>query len=162
MNPSAPDLVRALAATIETELLPTLDASSWPASNLRSCLALLHFLEKRVEAEGPALFAENAELRQLLGEAAASQAADDALKADISDALARHRERAPYPSIGELAAENDAYRTLIERVVARSQADRRATGAARGELDDRIRAYLLAMAQRDFTMMAPALATPPF
>jgi hypothetical protein len=160
MNPSAPDLIRAVAQCLARDILPRFETANWTASNVRSCLALLAHLEDRVASEGPMLHVDNQRLRDLLGEAARAPGVAAGLAADIDAALAAHRADGGYPPVAELAAANDAYRDLLERYIAGAAALRRAAGASRTPLDEAIRAHLIATAPLDFAPMARAAAMP--
>jgi hypothetical protein len=161
MNPSAPDLIRAVAQCLERDVLPRFEAADWTASNVRSCLAILAHLEDRVASEGPAVHADNQSLRILLSEAARMPGVPADIAAAIDTSLRSHVRGDGYPTVAELTAANDDYRTLLERYIARAAAHRRASGAPRTPLDDLIRAYLLATAPLDFAPMARAAAMPP-
>jgi hypothetical protein len=56
---SSQEILRAITHTLENNVLPELDAASWPASNIRSCVLLLHYLEGRTAVERQVLLNAN-------------------------------------------------------------------------------------------------------
>ncbi len=147
MKPSSQALLGGIADTVETQVLPELEASTWTASRLRSCLALLRHLEQRVVMEGPLLYRENAELEVFFGELL------EDLK-DVREALPLRDElevlrstctySEAYPAVEELASVNARYLEFLDRIIIMLHENRAALGEARfeelrGRVMDRIR-----------------------
>lgn len=100
MRVTTQDIVRSVARTIETEVLPEA-AAGWPASYLRSALMLLTYLEDRVSLEPELLRADDRELRALLNLGARAfdaPDADPALAARLRIAIADEDQDAAYES----------------------------------------------------------------
>lgn len=118
MKPSSQFLIDSIANTIERDVLPELEPSTWTASRLRSCLMLLRHLEQRVPAEGPLLFEENVELRKFLGPLVEALS-DHAGGADLAKGLAGLESEAArdYPSVDDLVKTNDEYQILLDAAI---------------------------------------------
>lgn len=109
MRVTTQDIVRSVARTIESEVLPEA-APGWPASYLRSALMLLTYLEDAVTLEPELLRVDDRELRELLDVGANGFDApeeDPALAARLRDAAA-----------GDIEAYEKRRAALCEMIVA--------------------------------------------
>ena len=160
MNPQSHALLRGIADTIESQVLPELQASTWTASRLRSCLALLRHLEQRVPVEGPLLFRENAELEAFCAAVLADlgQTCDAGpLLAELETLRVECRPTGAYPPVPELAAANARYQTFLDRIVTFVHDNRPALGADRfAELRGRIIARIRETSERHAPMIDAA------
>ncbi|MBI1181078.1 MAG: hypothetical protein GC201_11005 [Alphaproteobacteria bacterium] len=157
MTPSSRNLIAGIARTLEQDVLPDLAMSTWTASYIRSCLALLAHLEVRVVEEGPFLFEDNAELRSLLLSLRADLAALPDAAAVAAAALAVGRAAGDYPSIDALTEENTRLKSALEYLVAAIHDGRDTLGEARfQDVHGRVLAYLRRSGDREFVMFEKA------
>ena len=115
MRPTSTDTLEAILATFETYVAPDV-TDEYAASLALTIGQLLRSVLVRIEQEGEALFADNAELRALL-EWASPQLAPETERA-VRDAL----ESSPiaagtYPSVARLMVEADALRGALDTVI---------------------------------------------
>lgn len=167
MKPTARQLVESISWSLDARVTPHVE-DKWAASTLRSVHCLLEHLAVRVDAEGPLLHEDNADL-------AATSATVVVLLADATGPVAETRDalaalgarswRAPdaYPTTTSLAEENDAWRTAVDLLLRALRTgdehvdpDRRA--AAEAAIDDQLRRRL----QRDQPLFAPAFMSSTF
>jgi len=132
MRPSSQELIRGIAQVLEDEVLPELQATSWTASYVRSCLLVLAHLEERVVHEGHVLFADNEELRDLLQRARAHLApiaGCEPLTAALAGVLDEVHPCVGYPSVERLEQENTAYKAGLDQLVVELHQRKAALGA---------------------------------
>ncbi len=153
MKPSSQELIRGIAWVLEREVLPELQATSWTASYVRSCLMVLAHLEERVVHEGAILFADNEDLHDLLQQARAQLApiaGCESLTAALSAVLDEVRPRVECPSLERLEQENTAYKTVLDRLIAELHARKDALGAGTyGSVHTMLLAYLRKASDRE-------------
>ena len=160
MNPSIQHLIKAVIASLETEVLPHLDAEAKPASNVRACLMLLASIETRVAHEARLLFDDNRELRVLLQDAAANATSlglDDGLRGALLAALAQYPEPEAFFDPGLAAQANRDYQELLTQTINRLPA---ATGD-KTAFRRKLHRYLEDTGQRDMQLAEKALTRVP-
>lgn len=165
MKPSSQSLIGGIANTIERDVLPDMEASSWPASRLRSCLMLLRHLEQRVVIEGPLLFKGNLALQDLLdglSPALCELPGGTDLVHEIDTIRLQLRALDTYPTVDELAEVNDEYQHLLEEIICLLHDKRSVLGEKRfSELNGRIIAHLRQIKREDAPMIDAAAGTSP-
>ena len=126
MNVSVKRILASVIASLQTEVLPHLEAQAKPASNVRACMMMLTYIEQRVELEAKFLFDDNKALRSLLGDAADNTKLplDGSVRGDISKALKHYPDRAEFFEVAEVAKENNDYQELLTLVIKKIAADK--------------------------------------
>jgi hypothetical protein len=133
MKPSSAELIGAIARTLETEILPEVDAGGWAASRLRSSLMLLRHLEQRVALEGPLLYRENADLEALL-RALAVELTGEGWAADLvlqSVGLVEAPAIEGYPDVSLLSRRNERCQVLLDAFIVALHEQRASLGEER-------------------------------
>jgi hypothetical protein len=69
MKASVQHIIASIPASLEIEVLPYLEPYAGPASNVRACLMMLAYVERRVSLDPQLLFEDNKSLRALLRDA---------------------------------------------------------------------------------------------
>ena len=151
MRPTSTDTLEAVLATFETYVAPDV-TDDYAASLSLTIGQLLRSVLVRIEQEGDALFADNAELRALL-EWAAPQLGSSTERA-VRDAL----ESSPiaagtYPSVARLMVEADALRGALDTVI-------RSLGDARHPVRVAGRTYLTHQLERQAPWLLDAFTGP--
>lgn len=120
MRPSARQLIEGIDWSLQNRVAPVTE-DKWAASTLRSVHCLLQHLAARVEGEGRLLHDDNSDLRTvltdvrgLLGEGPQWQGARDAVTVQLDH---HWREPGDYPTGESLAAENEALRGVVDRLL---------------------------------------------
>ncbi len=161
MSVSSSQLISAIAHSLEHEVLTQLPPASWGASNVRSCLALLAYLQDRIPVEMQLLREDNADLRTLCSDALASTDLDTTRKTQLEAALVQHKGDHDALSIDTLRAANDSYRKCVEDLIANSS-EKRSLTAESSPLSIRVRAYLLRAHEREYATIARSAMMAPF
>jgi hypothetical protein len=161
MIASSDYVIKAIAETLENDVLPQLEPATLLAGNVRSCIMLLTYLEDRVRLEGRTLFENNAAMRALLTEISADESFTRYNMQDqVRTALEAIPPRAAYVDVTALAAENEAYKMLMQSLVAALRATPDSSpghAALRARLDT----CLLNIGERDYAIVQRAEAKLP-
>lgn len=161
MLPTAKQLIGSVVWSLDERVAPLID-DKWGASTLRSLRCLLMHLSTRVEVEGQLLFDDNADLTGVSREivAALSSATDDvaARRDQLAATNARTwRDAYAYPTVASMAAENDARREAIDRLLRVLATDNSGVDpVSRTTAVELIDAYLRRRLARDQPLFAPA------
>lgn len=161
MIASADYVIKAIAETLEQDVLPHLEPATLLAGNVRSCIMLLTYLEDRVRLEGRILSENNAAMRALLTELSTDdRLTRDSLLAQVQTVLQDIPARGTYVDVTELAAENESYKSVLQSIVAalRNTPD---AGPSHAALRARLDTCLLSMGARDYTIVQRAEAKLP-
>jgi hypothetical protein len=161
MIASADYVIKAIAETLEKDVLPQLQPATLLAGNVRSCIMLLTYLEDRVRLEGGTLFENNMAMRALLTEISADDSlARYKMAAPVQTLLQQIPARDNYVDVTQLAAENEAYKSLMQSLVI---ALRNAPDASPGDaaLRAQLDTCLLNMGERDYAIVQRAEAKLP-
>lgn len=160
MNPGIEHLVKAVIASLESEVLPHLDAQDKPASNVRACLMLLANIESRIALEPQCLYDDNRELRELL-RAAVDDATALGIDAQSREAMLLALDRHPQPEMfydPALAVQaNRDYQELLTRIINEFPARHGNAGQFRAKLHR----YLAESGKREMILAEKALGRVP-
>jgi hypothetical protein len=138
MKPTAKQLLESITWSLDNKVAPVTD-DKWAASTLRSVRCLLLHLATRVDLEGQLLFDDNADLREVLRRVEKSLSPGSEWRRLIDDVLAAEwRPASAYPTVASMTEENDAMRSLVDRLL----------DALRGTEDNTARAELEAWIRR--------------
>jgi hypothetical protein len=155
MRPSARQLTEGIAESLRTRIAPLVADDAWAASELRSIDALLAHLASRVEGEAACLYADNADIRDVLARLVAEV---DGLH-ELVDPVLDEPEGGPadvsLPTTDALHASNLAYRSALERVIHVLHAGDHPQLAL-------VRAYLVRAAGRERDVYEPLTTRPMF
>ncbi len=120
MDISILDIVRSINEAISDQVLPEIEAQSWPASRLRSCNVLLTYLEDLLSYEQSVLRDSNQNMKVFLRELferARHGGGDIALQKDGEDCLRRFSQYTLTEDIKLLRKENRAYKEFLLKIV---------------------------------------------
>lgn len=130
IEPTVPDVLAAVAATIERDIAPNVvaDDDGYTASLCRTVVQMLRMARSRIEHEESALAEDNAELRELLATWASALPAEP--RRTVEAAL-REKFAAP-TTVGRLEDEAKSLRSALDTMLAAlPDADHPARVAAR-------------------------------
>jgi hypothetical protein len=166
MMASNAQIIQAVALALKDTVLPEFDASTWPASNVRACLALLAYLEDRIIGEADLLREVSTELRSLF-ECMVSDPEmpplEEGLRVQLQSALQIECAQVDAPTISALERENEVYQALLSKIIGRMFELRNTIDAdAYGRFREKVRACLSIIHERDFRLAARAAALVPF
>jgi hypothetical protein len=164
MSMSTEFMIRSVTETLKNDVLPALEPATWPAGNLRACLALLASIEDRVRNEGSALFACNARLRELLAEIAVGYGMpqDSPMSQGINAVLQRLPVRSKHIEIGELARENQAYQQAVAEIISHAHSRRKEwDSGSYAHLREKIEACVTEIGKLDETLVGSAMNMTP-
>jgi hypothetical protein len=155
LRPRSDEIVRSVLWSFEEFIVPEL-SDAYAISVGHTIVNLLRHLALRVELEPPALFAGNAELRELLGDVAAYARATgaDGLLEDVESALAS-APASEYPSASRLADDALALRGALDRAIRALQAAP-SESAEYAALRARIREWIGRALEREAEWIVPA------
>jgi hypothetical protein len=162
MIAAADYVIKAIAETLEQDVLPQLEPATLLAGNVRSCIMLLTYLEDRVRLEGRTLSENNAAMRALLTEISADESfARYNMQAQVRTVLENIPARPAYVDVTALAAENESYKTVMQSLVTALRAAPDATGPGHAALRARLDNCLLNIGERDYAIVQRAEAKLP-
>jgi hypothetical protein len=162
MIASADYVIKAIAETLEQDVLPRLEPATLLAGNVRSCIMLLTYLEDRVRLEGRTLSENNAAMRALLTEISADESFTQYnMHAQAQTVLETIPARAAYVDVTQLAAENEFYKSVMQALVTALRNAPDATGPGHAALRARLDTCLLNMGERDYAIVQRAEAKLP-
>ena len=158
LRPRADEILRSVLWSFEEFIVPEL-SDPYAISVGHTITNLLRHLALRVELEPPALFAGNAELRDLVADIVSyAHAADLAeLAEDLETTLAATAPATEYPSISQLTDDALALRAALDRAI-------RALQAAPSETEEyvqlraRIREWIGRALSREAEWIVPAFS----
>jgi hypothetical protein len=159
MRLTVQQLARAVATAIEDEVLPTLDARTWPASRLRSSLGLLQLIIDQAQHETDMLIATGAMIRDFLLAVARGALAVPAesidrgkLEADVN----RVSEVFSAADLAQLSKANNQLRELLSETIRAVHANRPSSSAADTTFQAALHELLFALAAREDQILAEA------
>lgn len=148
MRASSSDLIRAVADTIEQDVLPSLNPADWTSSRLRSSLLILKYLERRVALEPDLVEEDNAAIRQTLIEVRELLAENLPEVSNLIDARALSAAEQPADAL------NETYNEVADAVLVEIYNHRELLGEA---MFDDAKHRLVACIVRSQQRMAPLL-----
>ena len=148
MNVSVQHILASVIASLQTEVLPHLEAQAKPASNVRACLMMLAHIEQRVGLEAKFLFDDNKALRLLLNEAVKNDklTLDAAVRGNVASVLKQYPDRADFYDVADATNENRQYQELLTQVI------RQLAGKADESFRPKLHQYLGELKQRDIKL----------
>jgi hypothetical protein len=159
MRLTVQQLARAVATAIEDEVLPTLDARTWPASRLRSSLGLLQLIIDQAQHETDMLIATSSMMRSFLlsvacGALAVPPGSIDRgkLEADVN----RVPETVAAADLAQLSKANNQLRELLSETIRAVHANRPASSAADPAFQAALHELLFELAGREDRILAEA------
>jgi hypothetical protein len=160
MRPRADEILHSVIATYEEYIVPEVDEPF--AKSLAATIAnLLRHVQLRIEHEGPILFTDNAEIRDVLSTVRAyceEVAVLDDLGDDIAKTLdASTRDPGAYPTLHAVVDEATELRWALQRAIRALEERREALDGERyREIRTAIRRYLRASIEREAALIVPA------
>jgi hypothetical protein len=147
-------------------VLPEFEAATWPASNVRACLALLAYLEDRIAVEADVLLNDNKALKSLFESMVSDSQMpplEGDLRAQLETLLQFASVRPDSLTVSQLERENESYQILLSKIIRRVFELRDASDPhSYARFRERVRACLSAVHTRDFGLAARAAALVPF
>jgi hypothetical protein len=158
LRPRSDEILRSVLWSFEEFIVPEL-SDPYAISVGHTITNLLRHLALRVELEPPALFAGNAELRELLADIAAyaTAAGGAALADDLERTLAATTPASDYPSASRLTDDALALRGALDRAIRALQAAP-SESAEYLELRARIRQWVGRALAREAEWIVPAFS----
>jgi hypothetical protein len=165
MIASNAQIIRAVASTLVDKVLPELAATTWPASNVRACIALLAYLEDRIDREGDVLRRSNQAMKSLFDGmiSDAEIPLEEELRAQIQIALHADFLQQDGHAVSHLEHQNDAYQVLLSKIIRRMFELRDTFDAgACARFRKQVQACLSTVHAGDFDLAARAARLVPF